>query len=651
MARPRSGAESARSFAGSAIALGLSILVFLPLFPSMPSAGPDPSWRMALNELWARGFDFGRVAFTYGPYAFLSTGQYHPATYGALVVCSIFLGTVLFLLLRHIELGSTRTVHAAFILLCLIASAYTSSPDVRFFCYGFLFLVAVATPPRGGAHIIGGSPFLSAPVVLGLAAFSLGLLCLVKATYAVEAAVMVALSMTVLHATGRRMLAPAIVASFALGLTLCWLTAGQSLAELPRFFLNQVQVAVGYGQAMSRGQELLPPALFLISIMPLAIAIERDLQPPTVSKCALAVGMALALFLGFKEGFVRQDDWHVMTAAEALFILPWCWPFDRVDRWRYLQAAAAACTVAVFILQFPHPLHPEVEAAEFEQLLHCSDRGPVICPIHTDWLRKTYDLSLARLKEQVPLPKLQGAVDVYTASQYLTIAYGYRWDPRPALQSYSAYTPALARMDAEHLTGAEAPDGVLLALDTIDSRLPALEDGASWPILLSRYSVKWLGDRRQPDGQTVAYLAHKPDSGRIYTIRAPLLKRTVALGQRVELPQGDQVLFARIDIRLRTYGKFEALLFKVPPLYINFRFPNGQIEIYRFIPGMARSGFVISPVVVDTEQFVALQDLEVKKALSNRRPVEFWLSGGRGAPLVWAHAAAVEISSLQETRH
>lgn len=643
--------ESTRSAVRSAIALGLSILVFLPLFPAMPSAGPDPSWRMALNELWARGFDFGRVAFTYGPYAFLSTGQYHPDTYGALVVCSAFLGAVLFLLLRHIELGATRTVHVAFILLCLIASEYTSSPDVRFVCYGFLFLVAVVRPPRSGGGAVRGSLLRSAPVVLSLAAFSLGLICLVKATYAVEAAVMVALGVAVLCGTERRALGLAIVVSFLLGLTLFWLTAGQSLTELPRFFLNQAQVVVGYGQAMSRGQELLPAALFLISLMPLAIAIERDLQPPTAGKCALAVGMAFALFLGFKEGFVREDDWHVMTAAEAMFILPWCWPFDRVDLWRYLQAAAAACTVVVFILQFPHPLHPETEAAEFEQLLHCSDRGPVVCPIRADWLRKTYDLSLARLRDQVPLPKLQGTVDVYTVSQYLAIANGYRWDPRPALQSYSAYTPALARMDAGHLTGAEAPDGVLLALDTIDSRLPALDDGASWPILLSRYSVKWLGDRRQPEGQTVAYLMHKPDSARIDVIRTPLLERSVALGQRVALPPSDQVLFATIDIRPDTYGRFEALLFKDPALYINFRFPNGEIGMYRLIPGMARAGFVVSPVVVDTEQFITLQDLQVRKALANRRPIEFWLSGARGASLVWSRAATVEISSLRETRN
>ncbi len=647
-ARLRAGADSARSRARLALALALSILVFLPLFPSMPSAGADASWKMALNEAWVRGFDFGRVVFTYGPYAFLSTEQYHPDTFGALLACSLFLGAILFLLLHLIELGSKRTVHIAFILSCLIASGYTSSPDVRFICYGFLFLVAAFRQPRRGEDTAGGLLLLGAPVILSLAALSLGLICLVKATFAVEAGVMVVLSTVVLHGRGRLLLVPAILVSFALGVTLFWLAAGQSLAELPHFFLNQAQVAVGYGQAMSVGEDILPPALFLISVIPLAIAIERDVQPPATGKIVMALGMVFILFLSFKEGFVREDVLHVMTPAEVLFILPWFWPFDRVDIWRHVQTAAAACTVVVFAMQFPRALDLQAKTAVFEQSLHCSDPDSLACPIRIGSLRRTYDLSLARLAEQVPLPKLQGTVDVYTMSQYLALANGYRWDPRPVLQSYSAYTPALAQMNADHLTGARAPDGVLFALDTIDFRLPALADGPSWPILLSQYDVNWIGKRRQPfGGQPVVYLRHKPDWRRIAVARTRLLERMVVLGQKVELPRSDAVLFATIDVRPGIYGRLEQVLFKDPDLYISFRFPDGEIGRYRLIPGMARAGFVISPVVADTEQFVALQGLEVGQALSNRRPIEFWLSGARGAPLVWTHPATVEISSLQ----
>lgn len=648
----RQAVGSAWARVRSVFVLGLSILVFLPLFPSMPAAGLDPSWRMALNEAWARGFDFAQaMVFTYGPYAFLSTQQYQPETYPVLLICALFLGTVLFLLLRNIELGSKETPRVFVILLCLIASGCTRAPDVRFLCCAFLLLVAAAGGRR--AEVADGvrSPLLRTPVVLSLASFSLGLICLVKGTYAVEIGAMGALSMIALYTAGRRLLAPAILLSFVSGLVLFWLAAGQPLGELPRFFIEQAWVAAGYGPAMGLGGSVLPPALFILSSAPLAMAIRRDLQPPTVCKYTVAIGMAITLLLGFKEGFVREDEWHVMIAAEILFILPWCWHFDRADVWRKVQASMAGLTVLVFVLMYPSVLDLQEKAAGVGQFLHCLDLGPIDCPLRPRRLNEVYELSLARIRAQEPLPKVQGTVDVYTADQYLAIANGYQWDPRPVGQSYSAYGPALARMNAEHLAGAKAPDGALFALDTIDERLPTLADGPSWPILLSQYSAQWLATPARPyGGIPIAYLKRKPDWSRIAVTQHRLLETTAGLGDRVDLPASDGVLFARIDIRPNLYGRFEDLLLRGSELYIDFLFPGGRVERYRFIPGMARPGFVISPVVTDASQFVGLADLKVRPALSTRRPIAFWLSGPPSARLMWTHAAVIRLSELGE-RH
>lgn len=652
-ARLQPGVYSVRSVARSALALGLSILVFFPLFPAMPSGELDANWRMALNEAWARGFDFARsMIFSYGPYSFVSTEQYQPATYPVLVVCSLFLGAVLFLLLRHIELRSKGKLHSFFILLCLIASEYTSSPDVRLLCLPFLLLVAAAGLSRGEEHDARQSPLFSSPVALNLGAFSLGMICLIKATYVVEIGILGILSMIVLYAAGRRLLAPAILVSFALGLTLFWLTAGQPLPELPHFFLAQAQVAGGYSEAMGGSGRRVPLALFLIATVPLIIAVKRDLRPPTLCKYMVAIGMAVTLFIGFKEGFIREDDWHALIGVEVWLILPWCWPSDQANVWRRVQAVTAGVLVIVFILIFPQALDLPAKAAGVEQLLHCSDRGPVVCPSQSDWLHKTYNLSLAHISADAPLPEVKGTVDVYTTRQFLAIANGYRWDPRPVAQSYSAYTPALAQMNVEHLLGATAPDTVLFAVDPIDEHLPALEDGPSWPILLSRYTVRWLGvTARTRDGVPIAYLQHKPASARIAVTRTPLLQATAKLGQRVELPHSDAVLFATMDIRPSALGRLAEVAFRGSNLYINFQFAGGRVERYRLVPGMARAGFVISPVVTDATQFVGLQDLKVSQALSARRPIAFWLSVSRGRSRVWTNAASVEISSLGEVRN
>lgn len=648
----RPGVNSMRSAARALLALGLSILVFLPVIPSMPSAMLDPSWRMALNEAWARGFDFARdMIFTYGPYAFVSTQQYHPDTYAVLVACSLFLGTVQFLLLRRIGLDSKGTFRAPFVLLCLLASGYTSSPDVRFLCYSYLFLVAAVGPSDTGADV-GRSPLDGEALVLNLAAFSLGLVCLVKATFAVHIGAMGALAVVALYARGRRSLAAGILASFVSGLAFFWLAAGQPLADLPRFFFIQGQVAAGYGEAMSAGDSLLPPALFLASAVPLAIVAKRKLSEPTVGGCALVIGMALTLLLAFKEGFVREDGWHVMIAGEVLFILPQCWPTEGSDLWRKVQIGTAALAVLAFIVMFPYALDLPGKTASLDELIHCSDRGPVVCPSQPGWLRKTYDLSLGRIRAQEPLPKLQGTVDIYTVRQALAIANGYRWDPRPVAQSYSAYTPALAQMNADHLVGKKAPDNVFFALEPTDGRLPSLTDGPSWPILLTRYEVTWLGIPAGSSGVApIALLQRKPDALRTGVSRTPLLAGTAALGQIVALPAGDRILYAKIDIRPSVYGRFEEVLLKGSELYINLLFPGGRQERYRFVPGMARAGFIISPAVTDATQFVALRDLKVGRGLSTRKPLAFWLSCPPSGRLMWSRAAAFDIRALREMQN
>jgi hypothetical protein len=140
----------------------------------------------------------------------------------------------------------------------------------------------------------------------------------------------------------------------------------------------------------------------------------------------------------------------------------------------------------------------------------------------------------------------------------------------------------------------------------------------------------------------------KPDARGVTVGRTPVLEGRAALGRRIELPKGDHVLFARIDIRPTAYGRFEEVLLKGSELYINLLFPGGRLERYRFVPGMARAGFIISPVVTDATQFAALRDLKVGPALSLRRPLAFWLSGPPSAALMWNQAAAIEISELRE---
>ena len=67
------------------------------------------------------------------------------------------------------------------------------------------------------------------------------------------------------------------------------------------------------------------------------------------------------------------------------------------------------------------------------------------------------------------------------------IASGSPWSPRPTIQSYVAYSEQLARINRDHLLGIRAPRNLAFKVEPLDDRMPALEDGASWSVILRNY--------------------------------------------------------------------------------------------------------------------------------------------------------------------
>ncbi|MEN3033119.1 hypothetical protein, partial [Chromobacterium amazonense] len=57
----------------------------------------------------------------------------------------------------------------------------------------------------------------------------------------------------------------------------------------------------------------------------------------------------------------------------------------------------------------------------------------------------------AAIGSRAPFAGYTGTADVYPTELAPLIAAGSTWVPRPILQSYSVYTPALATANADHL--------------------------------------------------------------------------------------------------------------------------------------------------------------------------------------------------------
>src|ERR1700756_2322960 len=86
--------DQAKAGSPAVTALGLALLAFSLLLnlaaPVMPAPGLDPSWQLAAEYAAHHHLVFGRdFIFTYGPYHYLGSHLFDPATYWLVLVYEV----------------------------------------------------------------------------------------------------------------------------------------------------------------------------------------------------------------------------------------------------------------------------------------------------------------------------------------------------------------------------------------------------------------------------------------------------------------------------------------------------------------------------------------------------------------------------------
>jgi hypothetical protein len=232
----------------------------------------------------------------------------------------------------------------------------------------------------------------------------------------------------------------------------------------------------------------------------------------------------------------------------------------------------------------------------------------------------------AEIRRKFPIPLIDGSVDVYSYNQTAILAHGLHYYPRPVIQSYSAYTPELAELNAAHLRSKLAPDNILFQVASIDNHYPALDDNCSWPELLTRYDITDITGTNQS-----FVLMKRSPAPRKYQMT--LLENTnIPFGKPVALsPLNAGPIWVEIEINKSLPGTVISTLYKPPVLLLTVSLRDGQQRDFRLIPGMARSGFLLSPLVSDQKSFVQLAAQDGSNALTNLEVMSVTVSIDNGS--------------------
>ena len=337
--------------------------------------------------------------------------------------------------------------------------------------------------------------------------------------------------------------------------------------------------------------------------------------------------------MAFKAGFVRHDE-HALAAGEVILLytllVAALVPFERAIVPIVVAVFAWGTIDRAYIRSSPTMLRDN-----FVRTYTTAFRGLAARLGGASSLEETFRARMTTIASSQPVPKLDGSADLYSYQQAFLLASPNVWSPRPVIQSYAAYTPALLEMNARHLQGPRSPDHILFRIEPIDGRLPSLDDGLSWPVLLTRYAT------RDAIGAFV-HLARREGGS------APPSFETVYQGvhhfnEDIEIPPRCRSGVCGIRRRSQPLGP-SAWTGCSSGLKSTSAWPlvDGRTALYRFVSGMGRTPFLISPMVTHDRDFVLLSSGNLGYLDANRvKSVRLVTTGGG-----WRPSFTVRLSTL-----
>lgn len=565
--------------------------IFIPLDPYYPGDQLDDAWAFAMSEASNRGLVFGRdIIFTLGPYANLFTHLYNPLTDNLILISAGLFATCFAFLL--ITLTNNRYYYLLLVYEIALLTILNFSDQLL--VYPLLLSLVVY-------HYIQmkNNPVLSKKITwkftigLLISFIPLSLLTLVKVTFLLSSILTTILCSGFFLINGLPLLSLVTLIIPIISLVLFWIIAGQPIMALPDYFITLKPIISGYTEAMSLNGSGSHILIYLLSSAFILFACLSKNIGTATSRIFIFLSFSFYLYIAFKGGFVRHDG-HELLAACSIIVASILLGFIYNRKSILFIMAIAIISGLVIIKDYNSMLWSYFN--RYNNIFH----GLQLRIATPETLYNNYTKNITLIKSKSNIPSLEGTTDIYSYNISSVISSDNRWSPRPIIQSYAAYTPSLAEWNLQHLNGKHAPDNILFSVQSIDGRLPALEDGLSWPTIITHYKKIILKDNLLYMKKNVPQKHMEPVSNMAFnTIDG-------RFNQEIMLSDLKQPLFVKINIKPTIFGKIVSLLYKMPQLFITLKLNDGNTKSFRLIPNMAKSGFILSPLIESTQDFASL---------------------------------------------
>ena len=578
----------------------LTFLIFPNFFYKLPESGTDPSWNISLHLAHKYDLIFGKdFVFTYGPFGVLySRLPISVSKYFYLLFDLYFLGTFIFVIWRIFKAKFNFAI-ALFAFLCIIVAMYEAQ-EQWFFFFLLFFLFSFLKDPAGKM----GYLIQAALISIFCFYYKLGL--------GISSLVIFATVITYAVATKKLTLRNYGILLF-LYLICIGLCAFIFNVNLIGYLRGSMHLIDAYNDSM-----FIPLAGYLyrfgyaaIGIIAITVAwilyrfivsLRKREFFKNLDELFMYLVFAMGVYVLFKSAFVRTDG-HLFLffKSMSLFItILYLFSHRKLER----RNASIACWLVVLISLWALNTMPG-SYKPVNRILNLSFISVKLSETKNYFAGlKTYDTEVARsdklLQQDNEFRKIIGdhSADIIPFEVSKIYFNGLRYNPRPVIQSYSAYDEYLDELNYKKYISANAPDYVLFSLNTIDDRFSFFDETKTKLALFSHYKI--IGEVNKE------LVLKKRDTVRNLIKLKEEEKLTIKLGEEIPVKLNPGLQISRVFIEYNLWGKSRRLLYQPPTIRIFFTLENGEVKSFRVSKSILEAGVILNKFADNDQEFQLL---------------------------------------------
>jgi hypothetical protein len=376
--------------------------------------------------------------------------------------------------------------------------------------------------------------------------------------------------------------------------------------NLPGYVIHTLQIVNAYNDAMFKFEPDFIPFLKIACIIVLSLAFWMGYMTirllnnkdwlKNLDKIFMYGIIALFCYVLFKNGFVRMDGHASYFFRGIVFPIALLHHFGSED---FHIRFSKIYYIILVILAFASVNLIPGNYGPLKRLVNLSFFSIKYGEIR-NYIKQVseYQPDIALLSNPA-LKAIIGeeSVDVIPSEISQVYFNDLKYNPRPIIQSYSAYNGYLDSLNQQKYLMERAPDYILFSLGSIDDRYPFFDEAKTKLAILSRYDID-----RKIDDQLLLKLRTNPRKlieGKSKTINAKL-------GQEIIIPRTSSLNFSKIKIEYSLLGKLKRLFFQPPHLIIRLTMENGEEYNYRAVVPILAGGVIINKFIDSNEEFELL---------------------------------------------